>query len=60
MAVELIAEQAPEPCAALTARGEAAVYLIRFETVWAELGADDRRYFASTLEELAREAAVTR
>ena len=56
MAVELIAEQAPERPATLTARGQAAVHLIRFEDAWAELGADDRRYFAGTLEDLAREA----
>ena len=66
MAVELIAEQAlspigdTEPRAALTTRGEAAIHLIRFEDAWAELGAEDRRYFAGTLEDLAREAAVAR
>ena len=61
MAVEMIVEQAPEPraaLAALTARGEAAVHLIRFEDAWAELGADDREYFAGALEDLAREAQV--
>ena len=56
MAVELIVEQAPERPAALTARGEAAVHLLRFEDAWAELGADDRAYFAGTLGDLAREA----
>ena len=56
MAVELIAEQAPEPCATLTTRGAAAVHLLRFEAVWVELGADDRRYFAATLEQLVQEA----
>ena len=60
MAVELIAEQAFEPCAALTARGQAAVHLLRFEDAWAELGADDRVYFAGALEQLAREARVSR
>ena len=50
----------PEPCAALTARGAAAVHLIRFEDAWAELGAEDRRYFAAVLEDLAREAVVAR
>ena len=55
MAAELIVEQAPEPRAALTARGEAAVHLIRFEEAWAALGAEDRAYFAGTLEQLARE-----
>ena len=60
MAAELIAEQAPEPRPALTARGEAAVHLLRFEDVWAELGADDRAYFAGTLGDLAREARVAR
>ena len=74
MAVELIAERAdfpelasrdanspaPEPRPALTARGEAAVHLIRFEGVWAELGADDRAYFAVALEQLAREAKADR
>ena len=58
MAVELIAERAPEPRTALTTRGQAAVHLLRFEDAWAELGADDRRYFAGTLEQLAREAAL--
>ncbi len=58
MAVELIAEQAPEQRTALTARGQAAVHLLRFEDAWAELGAEDRRYFADTLEDLAREATV--
>ena len=56
MAVEMIVEQAPEPRVALTPRGEAAVHLLRFEEVWAELGADDRGYFVATLEQLAREA----
>ena len=56
MAVQLIAEQAPERPAALTARGQAAVLLIRLEELWPELGADDRAYFAAALEELAREA----
>ena len=60
MAVELIAEQMPERPAALTARGEATVHLIRFEDVWAELGGTDRGYFAATLERLAREARVDR
>ena len=58
MAVEMIVEQAPEPRAALAARGDAAVHLIRFEDAWATLGADDREYFAGTLEDLAREAQV--
>ena len=35
---------------------EAAVHLIRFEEVWAELGCEDRGYVAGTLEQLAREA----
>ena len=52
----MIVEQAPEPRPALTRRGEAAVHLVRFEAVWAGLGADDRGYFAATLEQLAREA----
>ena len=56
MVVELIAEQAPAPCAALTARGVVAVHLIRFVDAWAELGAEDRGYFADTLEDLARDA----
>ena len=47
---------APERPAALTVRGEAAVHLIRFEDAWAELGAEDRRYLAGTLEDLAWEA----
>ena len=54
MAAEMIVEQVPEPRPALTPRGAAAVHLIRFEEIWAELGGADRRYFASTLEDLAR------
>ena len=53
-------QQVPEPRPALTARGEAAVHLLRFEEVWAGLGADDRGYFAATLEQLAREARAGR
>ena len=56
MAAEMIVERAPESRAALPPRGEAAVHLVRFEEVWAELGAADRGYFAATLEQLAREA----
>ena len=56
MAAEMIVERAPEPRPALTARGEAAVHLIRFEDVWTELGAQDRAYFAATLERLTAEA----
>ena len=44
----------------LTPRGVAAVHLIRFEDVWAELDGADRAYFASELEQLAREARVSR
>ena len=58
MAVEMIVEQALEQRPALTPRGEAAVHLIRFEEVWAELGAEDRGYFAATLEQLAQEATA--
>ena len=53
-------QQVPEPRAALTSRGEAAVHLIRFEEVWAEVGGEDRGYFAATLEQPAREARVDR
>ena len=60
MAAELITDQASEPRAALTACGQAAVHLLRFEDVWAELGAEDRRYFAAALEDLVREATDTR
>ena len=66
MAIDLareldVAAADPEaPGGALTGRGAAAVHLIRFEDAWATLGADDRAYFASTLEDLAREAAVAR
>ena len=64
MAIDLarepdVAAADPEaPGGVLTARGEAAVHLIRFEDAWAELGAEDRAYFAGALEDLAREARV--
>ena len=54
MAVDV--QRDDEQASALTTRGEAAVHLIRFEEVWAELGADDRGYFAAALKRLAREA----
>ena len=57
---------APEPTtatdadapAALTPRGRAVARLLAFEDVWAELDGGDRAYFASELEQLAREARV--
>ena len=66
MAVELIAEPAlsamaeTEPRAALTPRGVAAVHLIRFEEAWRELDGVDRAYFASELEQLARQSQAAR
>ena len=58
----------PEPTAAvdadapviLTPRGRAVARLLAFEDVWAELDGADRAYFASELEQLAREARVDR
>ena len=52
MAIDVIYEQARAE--------QAAVHLIRFEAVWAELGADDRGYVAGALEQLAWEARVDR
>ena len=54
------AEQGPEPPAVLTPRGRAAARLLAFEDVWAELVPRDRAYFATELEQLAREARVDR
>ena len=59
---------APEPTAAvaadapaiLTPRGRAVARLLAFEDVWAELDGADRAYFATELEQLAREAQVDR
>ena len=42
--------------AALTARGVAACRLSEFADVWAELGAEDRAWFAETLTELLVDA----
>ena len=55
---------APEPTVAtdadapavLTPRGRAVARLLAFEDVWAELDGPDRAYFASELEQLARQA----
>ena len=46
--------------AILTPRGHAVARPIAFEDVWAELDGPDRAYFASELEQLAREARVDR
>ena len=46
--------------AGLTPRGRAVARLIAFEDAWAELDGPDRAYFASELEQLAREARVER
>ena len=54
-----VAADADTP-AILTPRGRAVARLIAFEDVWAELDGADRAYFASELEQLAREARVNR
>ena len=53
-------ESAVDGPAVLTLRGRAAARLIAFEDVWAELDGADRAYFASELEQLAREALTER
>ena len=55
MPAPTVATDADAP-AALTPRGVAALHLIRFEAVWAELDGADRAYFATELAELARQA----
>ena len=59
MPAPTVAADADAP-AALTPRGRGVARLLAFEDVWAELGADDRAYFARELEQLAREAQVGR
>lgn len=44
----------------LTARGEAAVALIRFERLFRGLTPEDRRWFAGELAELTEEARLAR
>ncbi len=44
--------------AIITARGVAACRLSEFQDVWAELGAEDRGWFAETLSELLVDAAT--
>ena len=46
--------------AVLTARGRAVARLLAFEAAWSELDGADRAYFATELEQLAREARVDR
>ena len=66
MAVELIVDRALSttvetgPRAALTPRGAAVARLLAFEDAWVELEGADRAYFATELEQLAREARVER
>ena len=55
MPAPTVAADADAP-AVLTPRGVAAVHLIRFEDAWRELDGAGRAYFASELEQLAREA----
>ncbi len=44
--------------AVLTSRGVAACQLSEFQDAWAELTAEDRRWFAETLTELLVDAAT--
>ena len=59
MSVPTAAVDADAP-AVLTPRGVAVAHLVAFEDVWAELDGPDRAYFASELEQLAREALAGR
>ena len=62
MAAEMIVEQRPRPArvverpAALTARGEAVVLVLRLQRLWPALTAEDRAYVAPALQDLARQA----
>ena len=59
MPAPTVAADADAP-AVLTPRGRAVARLLAFEDAWAELDGADRVYFASELEQLAREAQVDR
>ena len=59
MPAPTVAADADVP-AVLTPRGRAVARLLAFEALWAELDGVDRAYFARELEQLAREARVSR